>query len=149
MAKGAFEIRGTKELIERFKKLGNPREMKKILRKTVNNAANPVVKAVREAWPKDTGFSAKSVTKKIVAGNTGYTAVIGVDKAAQTEVAGHLHVPSNIDHLVELGYTLPDGTVVPAKAPLRRGFEASGAVAEAQFTSKMGAEVDKAALKGL
>ena len=149
MGKVAWKINGTDELLAKLKKLSDKRAVRKIFRKTVNAAATPVVKAVREAWPKDTGFSAKSVTKKIFAKPAGYTAVIGVDKAARSEAHGHPHVPSKIDHLVELGYTLPDGTVVPAKAPLRRGFEAGEAAANAQFGSKMGAEVDKAFTKGV
>ena len=144
MARGApLKLTGDKQLIKKLRKLGNVRVLKRVVRKAVNAAATPVVKAVRKEWPQDSGLSAQSVTKKVVSTRAGYVAVIGIDAKARNET----HVPSKIDHLIELGWQTPEGTSVPAIAPLRKGFEKAHAAAEAKFASKVAQEIDREASK--
>lgn len=137
-------IKGEKELIAKLKRLSNPRAFKKVMRQSTNAAATPIVKGVRSEWPEDSGLSKRSVTKKIISkGRGNYTAIIGIDKAARDEA----HVPSNIDHLIELGWQTPSGRTVPARAPLRRGFEKSAAASRAAFEAKAAAGIEKEAGK--
>jgi hypothetical protein len=136
-------LRGHKDLVRKLRRLGDRRRLKRVVRKATAAAAQEVMKAVRREWPEDTGLSKRSVTKKVVSGRAGYSGIIGVDKAA----ADATHVPSNIDHLAEFGFQHTNGTTVPARAPLRRGSEASRAAALAKFADKAAAEIEKEAAK--
>lgn len=143
MAGPKLELRGHKELIRKLKKLGDRRKLKRVVRKATAAAAQVVVKGVRAEWPEDTGLSKRSVTRKVTSGRAGYNGIIGVDKAAGDET----HVPSNIDHLIEFGWQTPDGTTVPAVAPLRRGYDATQAAALARFAEKAAQEIEREATR--
>lgn len=148
--KPKLELQGDKKLIRKMKRLGNKKILRKVVRQATNAAATPIVKAVRSIWhneARDTGLSEKAVTKKIVRTKSGFTAVIGIDKDVSGESNGHVHIPSNIDHLVELGYQLKGGTTVPAVAPLRRGYESGKAASLAAFESKAKEALEKEATK--
>lgn len=122
-----------------------------MLRNATNASAQVVVKGVRRIWraeATDTGLSAKSVTKKIVAKEAGFTAVIGIDATAVgVSSDGTRHVPSNIDHLIEFGFVHRSGRQVPAVAPLRRGFESSRHAAARVFELKVKKEIEKEATR--
>lgn len=138
-----LELRGDKELIRKLQRLGKKRTYSKIMRAAANAAATPIVKGVRSEWPEDSGLSKRSVTKKVIKTRSGYSAIVGIDKAARDAA----HVPSNIDHLVELGYQHVGGRTVPARAPLRRGFDKSAKAAEARFAEKAKEGIEKEAAK--
>ncbi|HEV7299211.1 MAG TPA: HK97 gp10 family phage protein [Tepidisphaeraceae bacterium] len=147
-------IKGDKALIRKLKRLGDKKRMRRVLKKATNASATPVVKAVRKLWPEDTGLSKKSIAKKVIQTKGGYAAIIGIDANASAPRAGRSasgkgsqHVPSNIDHLVELGYQTKDGQSVPAVAPLRRGFDASSAKAEQIYADKAAKEIEREAMK--
>lgn len=140
-------LQGFKECESKLKRLKDVKRLKKIFRKGINAAAAVVVKSVRKAWPRDTGLSAKSVTKKIVKTRSGYMAVIGIDKSAVGVSRGRKHVPKNIDHLIELGFQTVDGKTVPAQAPLRRGYEAAKDVAGVRLIEKTRDELEKEVVK--
>jgi hypothetical protein len=148
--KPKLEIQGDKALIRKLRKLGDRRQLKKILRRATNAAAQVVVKAVRAEWPTDSGLSKRSVVKKIVSTKAGYSAVIGIDKEAAEPRRGgsdEFHIPSNIDHLIEFGWQTPDGKTIPAVAPLRRGYDAAKDEAEKRFAEKVKQELEKEATK--
>ncbi len=147
MLKPKIILKGDKELIRKLKKLSDRRQLKKVLRRATTAAAQVVVKGVRAQWPTDTGLSKMSVTKKIISTRAGFSAIIGIDAAVVGRSHGREHVPSNIDHLVEFGYQLRNGTTVPARAPLRKGYDATKAQAEARFAEKATEEIEKAAVK--
>jgi hypothetical protein len=136
-------MKGDKALIKKLKRLGDKRKMRRVLRAATNASAQEIVKAVRKLWPTDSGLSKKSVIKKILKTKSGYTAIIGIDKDAG--VPGH--IPSNIDHLIELGWQTKDGVSVPAIAPLRRGYDSAKAAAEAKFASKAKEAIEREARK--
>lgn len=141
-------LKGETALIKKLKRLGDRRKLKKVVRRATTSSAQVVVKGVRQKWPVESGLSKKSVTKKIISTRAGFSAIIGIDKDAIGEAHGRQHIPSNIDHLIELGFQHPGGKSVPAVAPLRRGFEASKHAAEAEFERKATAEIEKEAKKG-
>jgi hypothetical protein len=143
-----IKLFGEKQLMKKLKRLGNPKYLRKTLRKGTDAAATIVVKGVRKRWPQRTGLSAKAVTKKILSGRTAYTALIGIDqKIRGKNPDGSPHWPANIDHLIEFGHKNPDGSMAPALAPLRKGYEASSAAAEQKFLSKVAAEIEKEATR--
>jgi len=136
-------LKGFNELDAKLARLGDPKKTRRITKKGTTAGATVIAKGVRRAWPRLSGFSAKSVEKKIFPGRVGFTAIIGIDANAQQG----RHIPANIDHLVEFGFQRPDGTTVPAKAPLKTGFEATRDAALAAYTSKTTAELEKEAMK--
>lgn len=143
-------IKGEKALIRKLKRLGDRRKVKKVMRRATSAAAQVVVRGVRQIWrseAKDTGLSARSVTKKVISTKAGYTAIVGIDKAASAEVDGHTHVPANIDHLIELGFQHANGTTIPAVAPLRRGYANSRQAAMREFEGKAASDIEKEAAK--
>lgn len=143
-------LKGEKALLKKLKRLSNRRAIKKVVRQATNAAGQEVVKGVRRIWnaeAKDTGLSARSVTKKIISTKAGFEAIIGIDKEAVGVARGKTHVPSNIDHLIEFGYQHANGTTVPAVAPLRRGYEASKDAAMAKFQDKATQAIEKEAAK--
>jgi HK97 gp10 family phage protein len=141
-------VKGDKALIKKLKRLGDRRQLRKVLRRATTAAAQVVVKAVRKQWPTDSGLSKRSVTKKVIKTKSGFSAVIGVDKDAEgAKPDGTPHVPSNIDHLIEFGFQHPNGTTVPARAPLRKGYDASKADAERRFIEKATQEIEREATR--
>jgi hypothetical protein len=141
-------IKGDKELIRKLKRLGDKRKLKKVLRQATNAAAQQIVRGVRSVYPEDTGFSRKSVTKKIITTQSGYSAIVGVDaNAVAIKPNGQKHIPHKIDHLIEFGWQEPDGTTVAGKHPLRRGFDGAKAAADAKFAEKAGQAIEKEAMR--
>lgn len=143
-------IKGEKALLRKLKRLGDRRKIRRVTRRATSAAAQVVVMGVRQIWraeAKDTGLSARSVTKKVLDTKAGFTAIIGIDKDASGEAHGHAHVPSNIDHLIELGFQHANGTTVPAVAPLRRGYANTRRAAMQQFQDKAAADVEKEAAR--
>lgn len=136
-------LTGDKALERKLKRLGDRRKLKKVMRRATNAAATVLVKGVRSEWPEDSGLSKRAVTKKILSTKAGYSAIIGVDAAVRDEK----HVPSNIDHLVEFGYQHTGGRTVPARAPLRRGYDKSQAEARRRFEEKAAEDVEKEATR--
>jgi hypothetical protein len=148
LSKPSLSIQGERALIRKLKRLGNVRQLKKIARRATNAGGQALVKAVRAEWPRDTGFSAKSVTKKVISTRAGYSAIVGVNARAETTGPdGKPHIPSKIDHLIEFGFQHRNGQTVPAHAPLRRGYNRGKAQAEATFKSKVAVELEKEAGK--
>lgn len=147
-SKPRLVMKGEKALIKKLERLGDRRKLRKVIRRATNAAAQVVTKSVRGFWPEATGLSKRSVTKKVIKTKSGFSAIIGVDKNAQGVTEdGRPHVPSNIDHLVEFGYQLADGTTVPAVAPLRRGYDAAAGAAEVRFAQKAAEDIEKEATK--
>jgi len=145
-----MELKGFDETIKKFQRLGKKSGYRAPLKQAANRAATPIVKAVRAIWKNeayDSGLSSKSVDKKVYTTKSGAWAIIGIDKEAVGVSHGRKHVPSNVDHLVELGFQLADGTTVPAVAPLRRGYEEAKGEAEQIFANVSAKAVEKEALK--
>jgi hypothetical protein len=141
-------VKGDKELIRKLKRLGDKRKLKKVLKQATNAAAQQIVRGVRSVYPQDTGFSRKSVTKKIITTQSGYSAIIGVDAdAVMVKANGQKHIPHKIDHLIEFGWQEPDGTTVAGKHPLRRGFDSAKGIADAKFATKAAEAIEKEAMK--
>ena len=145
MARPFIKVSGDKKLIKKLKELGNPKLAKRILKKAINAAARQVVKAARQNIESDTGALKKSITSKVVGKSFRYTAIIGADTAVVSEDGGK---PSNYDHLVEYGFQHPNGTTVPGRSFLRKGFESAAPAAQKMLEDKIAKEIEKAATKG-
>lgn len=118
---------------------------RRVIRKAVNAAATPVVKQLRRNLPKDTGALKRAVSKKVITtkDKTLITGLVGWDR--KKEYAGKKG--SRYAHLVENGYISRDGKFVPGKYPLRKAFESTKTMREAQFGRKLGMEIEKEANK--
>jgi HK97 gp10 family phage protein len=97
--------RQLKRLIQELPK----RVVKKGLRQAATAGGQPIVRAVKNAAPVDSGTLKKSIKKKIktYSSSGNVIAVIGADRAASAIIDNKKHVPANYIHLIEAGHGGP------------------------------------------
>ncbi|MCE9553424.1 MAG: HK97 gp10 family phage protein [Planctomycetes bacterium] len=146
---GKLKMTGDKRLMKKLEHLASQKAAKRMLRTSVNAAATPIVKAIRSQEPVRTGLLKKAIKKKVVRGRNefGYTAIMGADANVQGEINGKPYKPANIDHLVEFGAQLANGTTIPAQAPLQKGFDAGVGAASNAFNAKLKQKLEAEAKK--
>jgi HK97 gp10 family phage protein len=136
-------IKGLAELQHMLKTLPG-KVQRKVTRKAMNAAANPIVKAAKLKAPSESDLLKQSIGKKVATGKTtgSITAIIGPRRDVQGEYNGEKRVPANYAHLVELG------TEHSAAEPfLRPAFDEQYDEAAKVMAAKMGPEIEKEAKK--
>lgn len=116
-------LTGDKALERKLSKLGG-RVAKRVLRKAMNAAATPVVKAARGNVSVRSGLLKKSIGKTVRVKGTRAGARVGArTNVAASDDAGNKVEPWRYAHLVELGHIDENGQHVPAKPFLRPAAE--------------------------
>jgi len=98
------------------------------MRIALTKASKPMLKAAKQEARKDerTGTLRKSLRRKVKTNRNGSVAVfIGPDRRVTAEVDGKTHIPANIAHLKEFGFTHTSGKAVSGSHFLETAFEAT------------------------
>jgi HK97 gp10 family phage protein len=148
MARARMELLGARELERTFKTLGD-RVQRKVLRKAVNAAGTPVVKAARSKAPSESNTLKKSMGKKIKTYKATGTvaAIIGPRTDVQGEHNGQVRIPKFYAHLVEGGHIDANGNHVPGQPFLRPAFDETQGQALGVMKEKLADGVAKEAKK--
>jgi HK97 gp10 family phage protein len=96
------------------------------MRIALTKASKPMLKASKQEARKEerTGTLRKSLRRKVKTNRSGSVAVyIGPDRRVTAEVDGKTHIPANIAHLKEFGFTHTSGKRVEGSHFLETAFE--------------------------
>lgn len=125
-------LHGLAELKRNFEAL-EKKAQDTIMRKAARSGAAPIRKGMRELAPKRTGDLRKSIKTVVRKKPFGHVSITGPsDDFRGGPTPGsttRINIPRNYIHLVEFGFTAPDGSTVPAEPFARPAYDQNKRVA--------------------
>lgn len=136
-------VQHDKQLLKLFRTLpGKP--ARKVARQATNAAGTPVLKAMRQTVPEDTGTLKLALGKRTKTYADGVVVtVVGARRNIASEVAGKKRVPANYSHLVEAGHK---GGARPTRFAAR-AYKTAEPAAISKSKAKLGQGIEREAKK--